>query len=291
MSDENITPETPETPAPPAPGTPEYNAQMAAQGTAAMGKVPSKFMNEDGTVNIDGLAKAYGELEKQFHSGEAKPAEEPEPVQEAEEPKPVEAPVEELRIPDQPEPAPEEEAPEAPKELISDTEMQGFVQEIMRTGDITDESRANLVARGIPQSLIASMVAGHRATMQQQFAAAESIVGGKDRLNNIFSWAANNLDADQRAAINAGLASPTSEATLLGLAAMYDRAESSKPQATEPREAPRYSSNPAGRAQITGYKSKEEMYTAMGDPRYAKDAKFRSEVETRIAKTDFANIR
>ncbi len=288
MSEETPTPEVPaETaPTPPAPGTPEYNAQMAAEGNAATGQVPEKFRNEDGTVNVEGMADAYRQLEKQFHApaAEAAPAE---PVQEA--PAEEVAPqVEELRIPDAPEPEPE---PEAPKELISESEMGGYVQEIMANGDITDESKSTLIERGIPESLIQSMVAGHRATMQQQFAAAEQIVGGKDRLNGIFSWAANNLAPEQRAAINAGLASPTSEATLLGLAAMYDRAEATKPAATEPREAPRYSSNPAGKPGIQGYGSKVEMYTAMGDPKFAGDPKFRAEVEARIARTDIDTLR
>lgn len=291
MSEETPTPETPavETPAAPVPGTAEYNAQMAAEGSAATGQVPEKFRNEDGTVNMEAFAKSYMEMEKQFHA--PKTEEEPvaEPVQEAEVAEPAEAPVEELRIPDQPEPEAEPEV-EAPKELITNTEMEGYVQEIMAGGDISDASKADLMGRGIPESLIQSMVAGHRATMQQQFAKAESIVGGKDRLNGIFSWAANNLSPEQRASVNAGLASPTSEATLLGLAAMYDRAQSEKPKAGEPREAPQYSTNPAGRATIGGYTSKTEMYTAMGDPRYATDAKYRAEVEARLVKTDVSKL-
>ena len=288
MSEEIPTPVAPAETAPvaPEPGTPEYNAQMAAVGNAATGQVPEKFRNEDGTVNVEGMADAYRQLEKQFHApaAEAAPAV---PVQEApaEEATP---PVEELRIPEVPEPEPQ---PEAPKELISEEEMGGYVQEILAGGNITDESKATLIERGIPESLIQSMVAGHRATMQQQFAAAEQIVGGKDRLNGIFSWAANNLAPEQRAAINAGLASSTSEATLLGLAAMFDRAEASKPAAAEPREAPRYSTNPAGRSGVQGYGSKIEMYTAMGDPKFSGDPKFRAEVEARVSKTNMDTLR
>ncbi len=285
MSEETPTPEV-ETPAPVVPGTPEYNAQMAAEGAAAMGQVPEKFRAEDGSVNVEAMAKAYSELEKQFHQPKADAVEAP--VQEETPAEPVKAPVDELRVPEVPEPAPE---PEAPKELISDEEMQGFVQEIMAKGDITDESRANLHGRGIPESLISSMVQGHRATMQQQFSKAEEIVGGKDRLNGIFDWAANNLSVEQRGAINAGLASPTSEATLLGLAAMYDRAAANAPKAAEPKEAPRYATNPAGRQGMTGYGSKSEMYTAMGDPKFAGDPKFRAEVEARVALTDMSNLR
>jgi hypothetical protein len=285
MSNETTAPEV-ETPAPIVPGSPEYNAQLAAEGAVATGRVPEKFRAEDGTVNVEAMAQAYSELEKQFHQPKA--TEGVAPTQETTPDEPVKALVDELRVPEVPEP---EVIAEAPKELISNEEMHQYVQEIMAKGDITDESRTTLGDRGIPKSLIDSMVTGHRATMQQQFSKAEEIVGGQERLNGIFSWAANNLSIEERGAINAGLASPTSEATLLGLAALYDRAAAKDPKAAEPKEAKRYSANPTGRQSVQGYGSKHEMYTAMGDPKYSGDPKYRAEVEHRVSISDLTNLR
>jgi len=289
MEQENTapTPETPavETPAAPAPGTPEYNAQLAAEGQAAMGEVPAAFRNEDGTPNVQAMAAAIAA------QGEVPSAETPAPeapVQEAT-PEPVEAPVDELRVPDEPE-APEE--PEAPKELITTDEMNSYIQEIMSNGDISDANKEVLMGRGIPETLISSMVEGHRARMKQQFQAAGEIVGGSDRLNSIFAWAAKNLSPEQRQGVNAGLAGPSSDATLLGLAAMYDRAEADAPpkKAAEPREAPRYSSNPAAAASIQGFATKAEYYAASSDPRFAQDPKYRAEVEERMVRTDWRTL-
>lgn len=284
MSEEN-TPEVPATPAAPAPGSPEYNAQMAAEGAAAMGHVPAKFKNEDGTVNMEAFVKSYAELEKQFHQP-SQPAQEP--VQEVAEPEPIKAPVEELRVPDAPE---EEEAtePAAPSTVVSDEEMSGYVQEIMAKGDISAESRADLVKRGIPESLISSMVEGHRARMNQQFKVAGEIVGGEQRLHEIFGWAAKNLSVEQRAAVNAGLAGTASEATLLGLAAMYDKAAQT-PKASEPREAPRYGASAATGKTVAGFATKAEYYAAANDPKMVTDPKYRADVEARMIKTNWTTL-
>ena len=292
MSEETPTPGVETPAAPPSPGTAEYNAQLAAEGQVAMGAVPDKFKQEDGTVNMEAFAKSYVELEKRMHQTAAEPAApEAESVQEtpAETAAP-EAPVDELRVPDAPEPEAKEEAPQA---LVSQEDLTRFTSEIMRSGDVTTESRAALLERGIPETLIDNMVEGQRAKMRDQYTRASDIVGSQDRLSKIFGWAANNLDDGQRASVNAGLASSASEATLLGLAAMFDKSQSDAPTATkaaEPREAPRYAANAAGREVVSGFGSKAEYYTATADPAKMADPKYRMSVEQRMIKTDWANL-
>jgi hypothetical protein len=287
MSEENPTPEV-ETPAPVVPGSAEYNAQMAAEGQAALGTVPDKFKNEDGSINVENLAKSYMELEKMRAApapvAEKAPAAEEAPAAEAE----PEAPVEELRVPDAPE---EPETPEAPAnaKVVTDEEMTQYTSEIMRSGDITSESKAALIERGIPEALITSMVEGQRAKMRDQYQRAGSIVGGEDRLSKIFGWAAKNLDEGQRAAVNAGLASSASEATLRGLASMYESSIGNDSKAAEPREAPRYAANPAGREVVTGFKSKAEYYTAIDEA--SKDPSLQAALIERASKTDLNTLR
>lgn len=285
MSEETPTPEV-ETPAAPVPGSAEYNAQMAAEGQAALGSVPDKFRNEDGSVNVENLAKSYLELEK-MKTAPAPVAEEA-PVAEPAAPAEPEAVVEELRIPDEPA---EPETPEVPvdSKVVTDEEMTQYTGEIMRSGDITPESKAALIERGIPESLINSMVEGQRAKMRDQYQRAGSIVGGEDRLSKIFGWAAKNLDEEQRAAVNAGLASSASEATLRGLASMYDSNVQNSPKAAEPREAPRYAANPAGREVVTGFTSKAEYYSAIDAA--SKDPSLQAALIERASKTDINSLR
>ena len=71
---ESIETEAPVTPAAPEPGSDEYNARMAAEGSVALGNVPDKFKNEDGTVNMEAFSQSYMELEKQFHAPKEEPA-------------------------------------------------------------------------------------------------------------------------------------------------------------------------------------------------------------------------
>jgi len=291
---EEVTPtpgvETPAAPVAPVPGTAEYNAQLAAEGQAAMGTIPEKFQRATPEESVAAMAAAYAELEKNFHSNGAAPAAEAvaEPVVETpvEEAAPV---VEELRVPDEPVAEPEPEVP-ADKSVVKDEEMAQYTQEIMRTGNISDESKASLVERGIPESLINSMVEGQRAKMRDQYSRAGDIVGGSDRLSKIFGWAAKNLDEGQRAAINAGLAGSASEATLRGLAGMYDQASTTESvKAAEPREAPRYAANPAGREVVTGFTSKADYYAAIDAA--SKDPSLQPALIDRASRTDLNSLR
>ena len=291
MSEEIPTPgvETPATPVPPAPGTPEYNAQLAAEGQAATGNIPEKFQRATPAESVAAMAAAYAELEKNFHANGAAPAAEAvaEPVVET----PVEAAavVEELRVPDEPVAEPEPEVP-VDNSVVKDEEMAQYTQEIMRTGSISEESKTSLVERGIPESLINSMVEGQRAKMRDQYSRAGEIVGGSDRLSKIFGWAAKNLDEGQRAAINSGLAGSASEATLRGLAGMYDQASTTESvKAAEPREAPRYAANPAGREVVTGFTSKADYYAAIDAA--SKDPSLQPALIDRASRTDINTLR
>lgn len=279
MSEENTTPETPVAPAAPAPGTPEYNAQLAAEGAAATGNVPAKFINADGTINVDNLAKSYMELERgrgletataaEPGDGQGKPSD---PIEEeAKTPDDPKALVEELRVPE----VVEEEAEEAPIEEqakaigVTADDLAEMTSAIMRTGTVTDEQRADLNNRGIADAVIDAMVDGQRARMRDQYAQAAEIVGSSDRLSKIFGWAAQNLSPEQRDQINAGLASSASELTLRGLASMYDAAQGAKPQAKEPNRITRQAtlSQPQSHNAVQGFASKAEMYKAMDEAR------------------------
>ena len=290
MSEETPTPEleTPAVPIPPVPGTPEYNAQLAAEGDVATGNVPAKFVGEDGVVNVAAMATAYAELEKSFHNKEVvTPTAEPEAAVEPD----ADAVVEELRVPDAPEVSEETEENSKNQSVVKDEEMVQYTSEIMRTGNISEESKASLINRGIPETLVDSMVEGQRAKMRDQYSRAGDIVGGSDRLSKIFGWAAKNLDDGQRAAINAGLAGSASEATLRGLAGMYDSSgTTAQAKAAEPREAPRYSANPSGRETVSGFASKAEYYAATADAAKMAQPKFRAEIEQRMIRTDWSTL-
>lgn len=298
MSEENTeitnesveTPQT-ETPAVPAsdqPGTDEYNARMAAEGSVALGEVPDKFKNEDGTVNMEAFTKSYLEMEKQFHSP-SETVNEPEPSTDSD-PNGPDAVVDELRVPDVPEA--DNVETEAASVGITREDLSEMTTEIMKSGSITDDQRASLHKRGVHDAVIDAVVEGQRAQMRQQYSVAADVVGGSERLSKIFGWAAHNLDEGQRAQINAGLASDASEITLRGLASMYDKAFQETKTSNEMQPTSKPMQSPAGREVVTGFSTKADYYKAADDlQKNPNDSRLRSAIEERMIKTDWSTIR
>lgn len=286
QSTEVVETETPVAPIAPQPGTNEYNARMAAEGSVALGQVPDKFKNEDGTVNMEAFTKSYTDLETKLHQ----PKEEPVLEETAQESTGPDAVVDELRVPEVEEEVVSED--EAAKVGVTAEDLGHMTTEIMKTGNITDEQRSVLNQRGVDDTVIDTMVEGQRARMRQQYAAAADIVGGSDRLSKIFGWAAHSLNDMQRTQINAGLASDASEITLRGLASMYDQSVPDKPIDSEMvTSSTKPSSMSAGREVTVGYKTKADYYqdydVLMKNPH---DLKLRDKIESRMRKTDWAVI-
>ena len=286
QSIESSQTDAPVTPAAPEPGTVEYNARMAAEGSAALGNVPDKFKNEDGSVNMEAFSQSYIELEKKFH----------EPTQETvvEDTAPSvsdgpDALVDELRVPDVE--SEEEVVSEAANVGITREDLGSMTASLMKTGEINPEQRASLNSKGVDDVVIDAVIEGQKARMRAQYATASEYVGGSERLSKIFGWAAHNLDENQRAHINAGLASDASEITLRGLASMYDKASAENPSSTEMRSGTKPSQNPSSRDMVQGFSTKAEYYesydTLLKNPH---DMKLRGQIEERMQKTDWSII-
>jgi hypothetical protein len=249
-------------------------------------------MNADGSVNMESFAKSYAELETQF-SQRAPEA----PVAEAApEAAPVEAPVEEAPVlPDslqitEPAVAPEPEVAEAPATALTDEVWGAMKGEIMRTGDVSAESRAILESAGFSDLIINDHVEAHRAHMRQGMQKAAAVVGGENEISEILGWAANNLDVSAREQINAGLAGPAWEVTLRGLEAQYKSAVAAAPKAQEMTHRAS-AANPASKNAARGYDSLAEFSGQRADPRYGKDPRYTDSVNNRAGLTDWTQIR
>lgn len=267
----------------PVSGTPEYDQMMAAKGVAAQqtysDNVPAKFKKEDGTVDMDALAKSYVELERQFHE---KPKEEiPQEVQEI-------AEKQEFRIPDGP-----EEVAEEPKEVtpLTQEDYKSWGKELARTGNISDDTKAAIRAKtNMSDEMISDWVTAQRAKNKEYFATAAEMVGGREKLSSVLSWASKNLTGDQAKIINERLAGPDYEITLNGMVAMYDKAMANAPKAQEPVPPQnRVAAPPAGPA-VQGFTSHGEFTMARSDPRYMQDANYRRAVEERMVKTNWQSL-
>lgn len=283
----------PVAPAAPAPGTPEYNAQMAAAGTAATGQVPAKFIREDGSVNVEALANSYLELER-GQSAATEPEAEAAPIEEQ-----LTAPAEEvveetlnsLQIPE-----PEAEVEEAPAEqgTMAEADWTEMKEAIWKSGELSEVEAAKLAARtGWDDSTVKQWALAQRAEVQSAFSQAADIVGGQEELSSMLRWAADTLPAEEQQAINAQLRQQgATEYVLLGVKARYEQATSGEARVSqEPAATPRRAvTAPAVSQAPAGFSSHGEFLAARADSRFAVDAVYREQVMQRMAETDWGTL-
>lgn len=163
--------------------------------------------------------------------------------------------------------------PDSPKP--SDDEWKRWGHEIHTTGSISPGTKEMIKSKfGIPDQVVDAYIDGIRARQRQLAEEAASVVGGTEELNSIIKWASENLNDDEREAVNNSLRSPGWQNVILGLKA---RREASN---TEPKIRINGSSGiPSG---IKPYASSKEMVMAMRDPRYKFDSEYQQMVHDRV---------
>lgn len=228
------------------------------------------------------LKKTYGQTE-----GGTNPAFVAPPKEET---APITKVPEELRIPNTPpEVAKTNEPVNEPK--FNDSDWSKWSMEVAISNDLSEETKSEIKTKtGFSDKMIGDYMEGQKARSREAFGKAAEIVGSKDKLHQIFSWAAKNMTVEQQAEINATLASPSWEVALLGLATKYDRTSGitakSKEMPVNGQQVSSYQAN----TQLTEYRTKREFYADRGNPRYQSDPKFRLAVEQRMLKTDFNRL-
>ena len=265
----------------PDPESPEYVAEMAAKGEAAVQAgsthgeqgippkpegVPDKFYNAaTGEVDYAGLAKSYAELEKKL----SQPKEQPK----NEEAKP-EAPKAEEQ------PAEQKAAEEAVKSAGLDFD--SLSQEYAESGSLSEESYAKLEAGGIPRALVDQYIVGQQAAAEVAKAEAFSITEGADGYTAMIDWAKANLSSEEIQAYNYSVNAANKGVRDMAVRGLWARYTSEN--GTQPNKllGGRSAVPPSGGA----FQSIEQMRTAMADPRYKADPAYRKAVEERLARSN-----
>jgi len=169
--------------------------------------------------------------------------------------------------------------PEKPTQLSED-EWNKWGMEVSSTGNLSQDTKTAIKARfGIPDQILDTYVDGIRARQRQLATEAAGVVGGPEELNKIIQWATDNLQEDERAAVNASLKQPGWQNVLLGLKTRRNM------QNPEPKNRIVGSSGvPAG---IKPFASSKEMVAAMRDPRYKYDSEYQNYVQERVRITGY----
>lgn len=246
--------------------SPEYMAEKAA----ASRQIPDKFLREDGSVDVDGLAQSYRELEKAFHSKET-PNNEPESNDS-----------EVQRRNDQPVAAPEGDLGsmlDGPKRTVWDR-----VADDEKSGGITEETLDALKAEGVPEAVIKSYTEGIKARAEARTKQAAESVGGADNLQKAMEFARNNFSPAQLESFKQQLNGPTWELALKGLALQAGLNPNGK--APEPKSLS--TSTPSAHPDLgvaKPFETQAEMVAAVSSQRYRLDADFRNWVGERVRAT------
>ena len=170
---------------------------------------------------------------------------------------------------------------------MTEEEGMAWTGEYMETGTLTEETMGAILQSfpGATEDMVLTYMAGLQAAEQASMQSSAEAVGGVDNLNNILSWAGENLSADERAAANAALSGPMASYTLRGLQAQYEAAMSQTRTATEPSQIPGRVASAAAAQTIQAYSSPAEMNADMSNPEYRTNPAFQQQVQQRLAMT------
>ena len=233
-----------------------HEQEVQAEGQAEQApeehafEVPDKFMQEDGTVDVEALSQSYMELER-MRSG---------------------VPEEGDEVSENPELSQRQEG-----ELLSTDEMQGYADQVLQDGNLSDASYDDLESRGLPRDLVSAYVEGQKALMEQSRSEMLGAVGGEEAYTALTAWAEQNLSESEIEAYDNVMNSGDRNTIMMsiqGLHARYQQAEG------RPNIIAGDVGNISG---SNGFRSWSEVTTAMKDTRYRTDPAYRADVTNRLS--------
>lgn len=207
--------------------------------------LPEKF------ANAQELAKAYGELEKQFsQKGEEKSDNKT-------------SGTDQLKIN-------KEKAEEA-----TGIGLDNYYSEYEKNGSLSEQSYKDLQSKGLDKTLVDSYIAGQQALADKHIASIHSVVGGQDKYNNIVKWASENLSENEVKAFNDTMDSGTLDQAQLAISGIQAKYNSVN------REPSLFSGEKSDTSK-GAYRSVGEMLADINNPKYKNDSAFRADVEAKV---------
>ncbi len=203
--------------------------------------LPEKF------ENAEELAKAYSNLEKDYHAKERDD---------------------------------EKAQVTAEQQAIQDSvnsAVSKATEEFEQNGELTDLTYSNLEKAGINRELVEMYVKGFESVKQDSTNQMMSEVGGKENYDAMSTWAASALTDEELHAYNNSVDSGDLSTSKMAIKGMYARflRDGGEPVSIEKGQV-------AG-ASIAPFNSTAQVTDAMRDPRYQKDPAYRAHVEKRLS--------
>lgn len=156
-----------------------------------------------------------------------------------------------------------------------------LADEYIANGKLSDKSMASLEAAGIPAEMVNDYIKGYEARVELERNELAECVGGRDTMDEIINWAANNLKKEEIITLNAIRNKFELESVLIGLKSKMEEKEGKTPD---------YQKGTGDKPTLNGFRSQAEMFEAIKDPKYNKDEAYRADVQKRIAASREAGI-
>jgi hypothetical protein len=188
------------------------------------------------------LAKSYSELEKKL-SG---------PADEA---------------------APETEAPKSDPPSFDK-----FSQEFASSGELAEESYAELETMGYPKEMVETYIKGMQSAQTADADAVMEVAGGKDGYQELTEWAKTSLENNELELYNQMVGTGTDNAKM---AVEWLQSKREAMEGSEPNLL-------SGKSQAPSkdeFRSTAEVVAAMKDARYGKDSAYTADVEAKLGRS------
>jgi hypothetical protein len=214
--------------------------------------LPEKFNSPED------MAKAYGELEKQFT--QSRQAETQEKVPEVETPD-------------------VEDAKEAVESVGLDFD--AMSQEFMDTGELSEATYAELAEKGIPQEIVDAYINGQQAIASGIHNEIYNSVGGQDNYNSMINWATENMNEGEIDAFNNAVNSgslDTARLAVEGLSSRFRSVNGTEPNLVEGKSS----------SSVDAYQSWAQVTKDMKSAEYTKDAAYREAVQKKLSRSNIA---
>ena len=249
--------------------------------------VPEKFW-KDGKVDVEGMAKAHGELEKQFTQNRQQ-APKPEST-----PKPEEKKKDELSVEKKQEEKPKDGEPkkdETPKPediVIPGLKVEQttkFFNEVAEKGALSEASYEELTKAGYPKHVVDQYLRGAQAEQAAQNASVSEIkalAGGEDGYGAMALWMSANLDEAELAEYNEAVNSGKKSVVQYAVKAMNE-----KYMAAEGGKSPQLLGGGNSPTPGDTFTSQKEVSIAMRDPRYKNDPAYRKSVQDKVGRSNY----
>jgi len=218
--------------------------------------IPDKFIKEDGTVDVNALAKSYRELEKNTGS-KANEDDSDQGKQDQQEDKNAEDAAKAAGL--------------DPKDLEA---------KVVENGSLEESDYEALEKSGISREMVDDYIQLRQERAERQHQDAIEYGGGAEATKELMEWASENLSQEEIQEYNKMLDGPNWKVAMDTLMTVKSKASktSSEPNL---RRGP---SSPGG--STTGYTSREEMRADMAKPEYRdpgpEGEKFRAEVQRKM---------